>query len=295
MANQMLEKLIRVYDENFEKDKEEFMDADYLKNYMYLVKNYRDLNKTFLNEKNEEINKNIDAFISLILNMVNNFKFSVEKVWAILYAYNLYKLYGFKANNLTSADINLLVNLYMGLDRKYSLSFLNKIMDFIFDANLKNELYDMNLSLGELTNFLLEPIDEYIDEGINFNIPLIFYIKEEIKNKTQNKVSTKETLRLNWDTPEDIYDNLKNKITSMANLMINSGYEKQEQEGYELLSNLGMLVCKLKNMSEENFGICRETIKILMEDEKRKLQDKYYLIFSLINQLTTYNSNKGMK
>ncbi len=294
-SNLNLEKLIRIYDENFKEDKEEFKDADYLKNYMYLVNNYRDLNKAFLNEKNAETTKNINTFVNLILNMVNNFKFPAEKVWAILYAYNLYKLYGFKVNNLTSADINLLVNLYMELDIRYSLSSLNKIMDFIFDTNLKNELYNMNLSLDKLTKFLLKPIDIYFNEGVYHGIPLNFFIKEEIKNKTENKVSIREPLKLNWDTPEDIYNHLKNKITSTANLMINFGDEEQKQEGYELISDLGMLVCKLKNMSEENYGICREAIKILMEDEKREPLDKYYLMFSLINQFTTYNSNKGMK
>ena len=290
-----VEKIIKIYDENFKEDKEAFMDADYLKNYMYLVNNYRDLNKTFMAEKNEEINKNIDTFTNLILNIVNNFKFPIEKVWAILYSYNLYKLYGFKVNGLTPYYLNLLINIYMGLDDKYSLSSLDKITDFIFDSSIKNNINNLNLSLREMTNILLETIHLYLEEDIAFKIPLSYFIKEKLNHIKENRLKIRKTIKLNWDTPEDVYNSLKDEITTIANLMINSNDEGQIEEGRELISNLDMLVCKLKNMSEENYNICMESIKILMEDEKRDFLDKYYLMFSLINQLTTYNSNKGMK
>ncbi len=295
MANKAVEKIIRIYNQNFNEDKDEFKYNDGLKNYTYLVNNYRNLNKRFLDEKDIDINKEIDNFISLTLKVLDNFRFPLEKVWGILYAYNLYKLYGFKINNLSVYEINLLINLYMGLDDKYSLSSLDNVTNFIFDDDIKKNLYNANLSLRDLTNLLLEIVDFYLEEGLASNIPLSYLIKKKLSNVCENRLNIITKTKLNWNTPEDIYNNIEAEVKNLANLMINSKDEKQKQEGYELVSNLDMLICKLKNMSEEDYKVCKEAIQILVEDKDREILEKYYLIFSLINQFTTYNSIKNIK
>ncbi len=295
VKNSNISKLIKIYNESFNANKQIFYENFNPKDYMYLINNYHNLNNTFIANTNIENNEKINIFINLVLKTVDDFKFEEEKVWAILYSYNLYRLYGFKINELTSTDMGLLISIYMSFDENYSLKTLDEIMDFIFDANIKKEIYDKKIDKNKLVLILLEPIDFYLNEGVKLGIPINYFIKEELKNNKNSNLSIRQILKLNWDTPENIYNNLKNDVTNLANIMINSEDKDQKQEGYELISNLEMLVCRLKNIPEQDYDNCVNAIKILFEDEKIEILDKYYLIFSLVNQFTTYGSNKNIK
>lgn len=276
--NPELEKLNKLFDQCFTKCKEVVLDITNPNNYSYLIKNYNRLNKYFSMVKNDDINR----FIKLNFSVTENFEDLPEKVLAILYLYNLYKLYGDKLEVLTLTDISVLISIYMSYDDDYTVEKMDKIIDFVFDRDLMNEIYELNLSIKEVTHLLENAIDMYLDEHMK---SIKSYIKEEIAAKKENLKRIDEKRVLN--TPYDIYHFLKSQVDSISMYLISTQNEDLEQKGYEYISNLNMVIYKMKNMPSDNLNKCIKCINDIASKKDLNLIEKLDLIFGTLD---IYNS-----
>lgn len=282
VKNADLKKLIGIYNSNYTESKDVVLELTNLKNYSYLLSNYININTSFLDENDEQVSN----FSNLVIKTLEDFNDASAKVWAILFSYNLYRLYGNKLLTLTSVEISLLVSLYMVFEESYLLPMLDKISDFIFNKELLQELYNMNMSKKDLVHFITNAVESYLEEGIIANIPVSYYLKDELRIRRENMLSVKEEIKL--DSIENIYAYLKRQTEPLAAIMIDSKDSNIIERGNKLLSDLNIFEFKMNNISSNHYDICIKSINAIICNQNKSLLDKLELIFNIVDQLSSY-------
>lgn len=282
VKNADLKKLIGIYNSNYTEGKDVVLELTNPKNYSYLLSNYININTSFLDENDEQVSN----FSNLVIKTLEDFNDAPAKVWAILFSYNLYRLYGNKLLTLTSVEISLLVSLYMVFEESYLLPMLDKISDFIFNKELLQELYNMNMSKKDLVHFITNAVESYLEEGIIANIPVSYYLKDELRIRRENMLSVKEEIKL--DSIENIYAYLKRQTEPLAAIMIDSKDSNIIERGNKLLSDLNIFEFKMNNISSNHYDICIKSINAIICNQNKSLLDKLELIFNIVDQLSSY-------
>lgn len=289
VKNADLKKLIGIYNSNYTEGKDVVLELTNPKNYSYLLSNYININTSFFDENDEQVSN----FSNLVIKTLEDFNDAPAKVWAILFSYNLYRLYGNKLLTLTSVEISLLVSLYMVFEESYLLPMLDKISDFIFNKELLQELYNMNMSKKNLVHFITNAVESYLEEGIIANIPVSYYLKDELRIRRENMLSVKEEIKL--DSIENIYAYLKEQTEPLAAIMIDSKDSNIIERGNKLLSDLNMFEFKINNMSSNHYDICIKSINAIICNQNKSLLDKLELIFNIVDQLSSYAPSNPKK
>lgn len=281
--NPNLKKLLNIYDKCLLEGKEIVLEITNSKNYSFLLSNYIKINNEFINNNNEE---KINDFSNLIINILNDFSDAPEKVWAILFSYNIYRIYNDKFLSLTSDDLSILISLYMVFEYENLIPMLDKISDFAFDKELMQELYSINLEKRNLVHFITNGVEEYLCEGVLIGKPVSCYIKEYLDIRRRELLKIKEDIKL--DTIPNIYNYLNSQIVPIACMMADSEDDITSKRGYELISELEMFECKMKNMSEDNYNKCIKCINSIIFNKDKYLLEKIELIFNVVDVLSYY-------
>lgn len=285
-----LKKLTSIFDKYMLEEKEHILESTNPENYVFLISNYTLLNNSFSNLSKDE---NVTKFINLVFEMLPDFPNADQKVYAILFSYNLYRIYGNKLIDLTAKDISILISLYMTFEQSYPVKNLDKMSDFIFNKKLKNEMYSYDIEKRKLVHLLEVAIDDYFYVGIKNKIPVTYFVKKQVSDYRKSLISVVKKLKLN--TPEEIYDYMYNEVSILAGLLISTQEYENVVKGEKLNSSLNSMVFKMRQMKPEDLETCTEFINNMINKSNIGLLDKTEKIFKFIDVLAPekmYSRNK---
>lgn len=285
ITNPKLKKLSGLFDKYLENSKDIIMDVANIKNYSYLLNNYISINKSFNN--NDKDDENIDKFANLVCEVIDLFKRDDQKVYAILFSYNLYRIYGAKLLTLTPKDLSIVISLFLVFEQENKITYLNKIADFIFDDNLRKDLYRLNRKECDLVTMLEVAIEDYLIYGICDNRPVNCFVKEEIDRYKRSLFSKVGNVSL-----DNTYETFKNNVELFASFLINTKNYENAKIGYAWLSSLEKVRVKLKNMGDENKMICVSKIENIWQSIELTLKEKIDLSFNIIDEFCLLSSMK---
>lgn len=285
-----LKKLTSIFDKYMLEEKEYILESTNPENYVFLISNYTLLNNSFSNLSKDE---NVTKFINLVFEMLSDFPNADQKVYAILFSYNLYRIYGNKLIDLTAKDISILISLYMTFEQSYPVKNLDKMSDFIFNKELKNEMYSYDIEKRKLVHLLEVAIDDYFYVGIKNKIPVTYFVKKQVSDYRKSLITVVKKLKLN--TPEEIYDYMYNEVSILAGLLISTQEYENVVKGEKLNSSLNSMVLKMRQMKPEDLETCTEFINNMINKSNLGLLDKTEKIFKFIDVLAPekmYSRNK---
>lgn len=284
--NVELKKLTSLFESYMKEEKDFVIESTNHENYASLISNYILLNDSFSNLAED---KNVNKFIRLVFETLSDFHDADQKAWAILFSYNLYRIYGTKLVDLTAKDMSVLVSLYMTFEQSYPIRSLDKMSDFIFNEKLRNEMYSYNMEKRKLVHFLEVAIDDYFYVGIENKIPVAYFVREQIRDYRRNLISVVKTPKLT--TPEEIYDYMFNKVGILAGLLISTQEDENVAKGEKLNSSLSSMIFKMRQMKPEDLETCIKFINDMVNKSDLGLLEKTEKIFKFIDVLTPEKSH----